>query len=423
MYKLKLVLVTVAVIKLVKTQTQSVSPYTGSLADCIALTDKFDFTENLNYDVDTLKYPYTTAYQMVECDEGGICPDGVFRQFCQWQRFLRVQCTASGDGAEFKIITNSLPNHCFYAENDYPLGSTSYYNAYGVEGKFNLRPTQMAAFAQDTSNSAKIYTTIANRADIDAQLCQPQWAKTSAIDTNLRPAETIYTSTTNTPAYYSSWSSPKTVASLNLIRLYDSDQVVGVALNGVFIFTGTSEYGYDMYFPKNYNNPTMPDRIPTDACLGSQQTNNVYRYHMYSPCIYDIAMKKQILKCSQSASCSQDVRRHAIDHTPISSKGLQPIGLAKDGRVIYGPFKVDGSLWRPCDVDVCNGRYFGNNYGYVATMFHPYVVSCWGPGNKIVRVKQGCSANPRFCSAGSNLLVSSFVISFGFIMGALALIF
>lgn len=84
MYKLKLVLVTVAVIKLVQTQTSSVSPYTGSLADCIALTDKFAYTENRNYNDDTLKFPYTTSYQMVQCDEGGICPDGIYRQFCTW---------------------------------------------------------------------------------------------------------------------------------------------------------------------------------------------------------------------------------------------------------------------------------------------------------------------------------------------------
>jgi hypothetical protein len=64
-------------------------------------------------------------------------------------------------------------------------------------------------------------------------------------------------------------------------------------------------------------------------------------------------------------------------------KTIIPIGLAKDGRVIYGPYKTNGNLWQPCDVDVCNGRIFAQDYyGYVATMFFPYMVGCWGPGSE-----------------------------------------
>jgi hypothetical protein len=47
--------------------------------------------------------------------------------------------------------------------------------------------------------------------------------------------------------------------------MYSSDQVVGIALNGVFFFSGTNEYGYDMFFPRNYeNHENHPDRIPVD---------------------------------------------------------------------------------------------------------------------------------------------------------------
>ena len=31
------------------------------------------------------------------------------------------------------------------------------------------------------------------------------------------------------------------------------------------------------------------------------------------------------------------------------------IGLAKDGRVIYGPNKSSGVPYEPCDIDACNG--------------------------------------------------------------------
>ncbi len=69
-----------------------------------------------------------------------------------------------------------------------------------------------------------------------------------------------------------------------------------------------------------------------------------------------------------------------------------PIGTAKDGRLIYGPFKADGTLWQPCDVDICNGRKDGDYYYYVSSMFFPYFVGCWGPGSKAI-YRASCSAN------------------------------
>lgn len=68
--------------------------------------------------------------------------------------------------------------------------------------------------------------------------------------------------------------------------------------------------------------------------------------------------------------------------TSASQKKKFVIGIAKDGHLIYGPFKSDGSLWQPCDVDICNGVIEGTSYNYVATLFFPYTVGCWGPGNK-----------------------------------------
>ena len=86
-----------------------------------------------------------------------------------------------------------------------------------------------------------------------------------------------------------------------------------------------------------------------------------------------------------------------MDYIPDEKKNINPIGIAKDGRLIYGPYNSNGKLWQPCDVDICNGRYFAaNNYGYVSTMFHPYFVSCWGPGNK-VNFGAKCSNNTRKC--------------------------
>jgi len=74
-----------------------------------------------------------------------------------------------------------------------------------------------------------------------------------------------------------------------------------------------------------------------------------------------------------------------------------PIGLAKDGRVIYGPFRIDGTTWESCDVDICNGRMMNGFYGYVTTGFFPYTVGCFGPGTnpKTSDMVATCSNFPR----------------------------
>mmetsp|Transcript_12749 Transcript_12749/g.12620 ORF Transcript_12749/g.12620 Transcript_12749/m.12620 type:complete len:80 (-) Transcript_12749:140-379(-) len=59
-----------------------------------------------------------------------------------------------------------------------------------------------------------------------------------------------------------------------------------------------------------------------------------------------------------------------------------PVGIAKDGYIMWNYFKDNGDLWSDCEVDVCNGVLVdGTNYGYVSTSFHPYYLGCFGPGD------------------------------------------
>lgn len=132
---------------------------------------------------------------------------------------------------------------------------------------------------------------------------------------------------------------------------------------------------------------------------------------MFSPCIYDVPVKSVSAPCSASEPCAEDVRRYALAQVPAQFQTKLPIGLAKDGRVIYGPFKSDGTLWQPCEVDVCNGVMEGSNYFYVATMFFPYTVGCFGPGNPAYSFTPSCSANPRCCTSGAISMVSSAVVA------------
>jgi hypothetical protein len=102
---------------------------------------------------------------------------------------------------------------------------------------------------------------------------------------------------------------------------------------------------------------------------------------MFSPCILE-QISQVAASCSSNAECKQDIIDYSLKLISSDHKGLIPIGLAKDGRIIYGPYNEKGKLWQACDVDVCNGRVINGHYAYVSTTFYPYFIGCWGPGNK-----------------------------------------
>jgi len=64
-----------------------------------------------------------------------------------------------------------------------------------------------------------------------------------------------------------------------------------------------------------------------------------------------------------------------------SMKHKKVIGIAKFGHVMYGPYKDSGETWGTDDVDACNGVWSDNDYFYVGTAWHPYLVGCQGPAD------------------------------------------
>ena len=85
--------------------------------------------------------------------------------------------------------------------------------------------------------------------------------------------------------------------------------------------------------------------------------------------------------CDEVTACNGNFRSYVLTDLPEEIKQLRSIaiGIAKDGHLIVGPYKEEGKLWQPCDVDACNGVSFGGEYFYASTLFHPYTVGCWGP--------------------------------------------
>ena len=107
--------------------------------------------------------------------------------------------------------------------------------------------------------------------------------------------------------------------------------------------------------------------------------------------------------CEDVAECDKNPLAYMTKGMPTMMKDILPIGIAKDGHMIMGPYRGDGTLWQPCDVDACNGLMIGGNYVYVSTLFHPYTVGCWGPSDQGI-VAGACSSNTRTCSQSFGIL-------------------
>jgi len=105
--------------------------------------------------------------------------------------------------------------------------------------------------------------------------------------------------------------------------------------------------------------------------------------------------------CAKACSTSTDMSQNANNFVPASFTAAGAtrttfIGIAYDGRPIYGPFDSDGKIFSA--VDICNGAYDQDgNYVYVAQLTWPYLVGCWGPVKftGTTGKTSGCSANSR----------------------------
>lgn len=114
---------------------------------------------------------------------------------------------------------------------------------------------------------------------------------------------------------------------------------------------------------------------------------------MYDTIVADSA--DSVVMCSANTDCAADKETYifnAFKDNGFNSK--QPIGMAKDGHVIYGPFYTSKKRW--ClEPDICNGYTSSDGaYQYITTSYAPFGPSCWGPGSGTTK-SQTCSAKPR----------------------------
>jgi hypothetical protein len=166
------------------------------------------------------------------------------------------------------------------------------------------------------------------------------------------------------------------------------DYILGVSLTGVPFSTAASIDNTDPFYPNPYNG--LVDAVATkrkvDICGGDiNPWTKAYHYHTASACIVNSTIQGNTA-CSASTRCDTQHAKHMMDGW-VQNKSLTAIGIAKDGHVIYGPYKDATDEWA-CLPDVCNGVVLSStdtsdlHYAYAASKYFPYLPACLGRGNK-----------------------------------------
>jgi hypothetical protein len=136
-----------------------------------------------------------------------------------------------------------------------------------------------------------------------------------------------------------------------------------------------SDTGVDPFFPAVYGYVTSANVSTAakmvDMCLAHVDEVGAYHYHAFAPCVVDSSYSTTPESCDSITACTDELITYGED-AYVDSETLTVIGISKDGHIMYGPYKSDGTLVSDCDVDVCNGAVINGVYGYYATPFHPY---------------------------------------------------
>lgn len=73
------------------------------------------------------------------------------------------------------------------------------------------------------------------------------------------------------------------------------------------------------------------------------QGEGVLHYHIITPCMVDVDFGEPLQPCNDVSECKNNLLDYIKDG--YTERTLEPIGLARDGHVIWGPYKNDGSVW------------------------------------------------------------------------------
>ncbi|CDW89137.1 UNKNOWN [Stylonychia lemnae] len=284
---------------------------------------------------------YTSDGEEVTCSDMKVCPNGS-RPPCNWKRKTYTGCREKDNSsnnnhddkkrrflqttgntasiittatATLRIKTNSLPNHCFSTQES--TQSTENDIDFEVEYRNSAKKSKTARIL--TENRILIALDGKDQDIVNSILCETAWTSTELVQ-QVSPSYTEYSG--------------------------NYKDIVGIAINGVPLHTGNSEYGSDIFFPKKYKEYQYSNlTIELDSCLGSVQFLGFYHYYGWSPCILPSGPIKtsSSSNCKDIDECKNDKLAYSISFMKPQEKNMTVIGIARDGHSILGPFRSDGN--------------------------------------------------------------------------------
>ena len=132
-----------------------------------------------------------------------------------------------------------------------------------------------------------------------------------------------------------------------------------------------------------------------DVCLAHPTPQSAFHYHYWSGCavknygFWSSTDAPSLCKNKSGCTTAPGTMSKGAGTNGVSSQTSyftaanwdKPIGIARDGHLIVGPYKdSSGTTWSCTNRDVCNGAWQGSQYVYVGSETFPYTIGCWGPG-------------------------------------------
>ena len=379
-----------------------------SLADCQAFALNFDNTcptvSNVTQEMDLANDSGLT----VSCTGVMRCPgtsgEATYTSSnpCTYERKLCVSCYEDNSTTYIKVQANGLPNHCFHSVVNVSSAMehewTAVFNA-DVSGLENYTSSDFDTSAKTDEILCDIQRT--------AESNMNAWSDYTLISRRRRELQPPNGGSGNGPPPNGGGSSGGSSGSSSSSGGSSSMALqtsAGIMITGGYMYNALAAGNADAVL-------TEADTL--DVCYDHPSPQSEFHYHYSGPC-----MRKDLgywndqeapALCRDTSGCVDDPENFTLTGaasgnsvTYEASTWDTPIGLARDGHIIIGPYKSDGTTWDCADRDVCNGAFVDGSYVYVGSSTFPYVVGCWGPGPAHV-YQPGCSTN----SCGSQASDSS----------------
>jgi hypothetical protein len=159
------------------------------------------------------------------------------------------------------------------------------------------------------------------------------------------------------------------------------DNIVGITFGGALLYNPVQAGSVSAFYPSTGSD------LDVDACFGYVDSDGILGYIGMDVCMANIDTVTNsgvdgVVMCDAWTDCNTDKELYVQAAVEASSSYNKktPVGMAKDGHVIYGPMQSSSKRW--CDApDVCNG-FTGSDdtYSYLISSYAPFGVACWGPG-------------------------------------------